>query len=306
MRNGKWFNQYGLGTSVVTVAEHSYRDYIDPAHEGYLSDAEILTRLRVQRRASPFDLAEGRHRENVIRLQCRDLVRVGVLRRATHDIFELTTAGQEYLAGTRQYPTEEGMFEVNELVGHELPGRDWRLTDFSILDAATIKQINYDEFESASGDEYGWVNDSPSATRRRIRNVKGFQLHRLIREFPTNEPLPQQCAHWMRAFSGLHFFPDANHRTGMNTLQILVEESSCPLSLPIAGNIDRYVLQSKLLRHLTVDIRFNTLWKRDEHYQLWHTYFRNLLCGVGDRRPPDLSTGHLRQVLNYAREQLQL
>lgn len=185
---------------------------------------------------------------------------------------------------------------------HRTPDDEWRITDFSILDAETVKQINLGIFEEGEDDEYGWVKGDPSLTERRIRNVKEFQINRVMREFPTNEPLPQQCAHWMRAFSGLHFFPDANHRTGMNTLQILVEESDYPGSLPISEDIERFVLQSKLTRHLNSKIRFNRLWKRDAHYALWHQYFRNLLCDVPDRHPITPSDDQLRQTLHYARE----
>lgn len=305
-QKGKQFNAFVSDTRLVSLPVYSYRDYIDPARDAYLSDIEILDRLESKAHATPFDLASNRYRENVIRLQCRDLVRVGVVSRITHDTFTITDAGRDYLAGTKRYPTTDGLFDVAHLPGCTYPSQDWRLTDFSILDPDTIKQINYEEFKNASTDEHGWVDNSPDMTRRRIWNVKRCQLNRIIREFPTNEPLPQQCAHWMRAFAGLHFFPDGNHRTGMNTLQILVEECDFPGSLPIAGNVERFVLQSKLLRHLTADIRFNTLWKRDEHYRLWHQYFRSLLCDVDDRRLPDPSTDHLRQVLNYAREQLQL
>lgn len=253
-------------------------------------------------RATPQRLAEGRFRENVLRLQCRDLCRVGVATRCTHDTFEVTADGGRVLRGIEQYPIRDGLFDVERMDSVERPDEEWRITDFSILDAETVKQINLGIFEDAGDDEYGWVKGNPSLTERRIRNVKEFRIDRVMREFPTNEPLPQQCAHWMRAFAGLHFFPDANHRTGMNTLQILVEESDYPESLPISEDIERFVLQSKLTRHLNSKIQFNTLWKRDAHYALWHQYFRNLLCDVPDRHPITPSNDHLRQTLHYARK----
>lgn len=283
------------------MAPHSYRDAVDPTQPQYISDLDILRSVQSYGRSTSKLLAEGRYRENVIRLQCRDLCRIGLMYSCSHDTFSITAQGENALHGERP-PISDGLFEISEISDTHYPPRNWRLTDFGILDPETIKEINLTEFDEAENDEYGWVDGDPALTRRRIKNVKRFQLHRIIHEFPTNEPLPQQCAHWMRAFAGLHLFPDANHRTGMNTLQILVEESSCDASLPISKDIERFVLQSKLIRHLNSKIQFNTLWKRDEHYSLWHRYFRNLLCDIPDRHtlaPPDED---LRRVLRYARE----
>lgn len=284
------------------MSPHSYRSAIDPAQPQYLSDSDILRSIQRQGRSTPELIAEGRYRENVIRLQCRDLCRIELLSFCSHDTVSITKRGETALSDGATHPVTDGLFEVSEIDTVNYPAQNWRLTDFTILDPETIKEINLNEFTEANDEEYGWVDGDPELTQRRIKNVKRFQLRRIIREFPTNEPLPQQCAHWMRAFAGLHLFPDANHRTGMNTLQILVEQNSCDVSLPISKNIERFVLQSKLIRHLDSKIRFNTLWKRDEHYTLWHQYFRDLLCETPDRHsltPPDED---LRRVLRHARE----
>ncbi|MFQ3320815.1 MAG: prophage maintenance system killer protein, partial [Natronomonas sp.] len=174
--------------------------------------------------------------------------------------------------------------------GFSPPSTNWRISDFSILDPPTIKQINF-------------VRSDRQLTKRRIWNVKNSRLSRLMREFPTNEPLPKQCAHWMRAIAGIHLFPDANHRTGINTLQILVAENPCEVELTISGEIEWYVLQSKLIRHLQADVRFDTLWKRDEHYTLWHRYFRSELCGEDHAHAKQADIEHLRTVLSHARKQ---
>lgn len=284
------------------MAEPAYRAKIEPESPQYRSDVDVLRAVREHGQATPKLLAQSRYRENVLRLQCRDLCRLGALVACSHDTFEITELGIGVLAGDDSLPRNHGVFDLEACPSVQLPPAEWRITDFDILDAETIKEINLGLFEEAEEDGYGWVDGDPELTRRRIQNVKDFRIDRLMSEFPTTEPLPQQCAHWMRAYAGLHFFPDANHRTGMNTLQILFEENIDSDSLPISDDIERFVLQSKLTRHLNSRIEFDTLWKRDAHYTLWHQYFRNLLCDVPDRHPISPPTEHLRQTLRFARK----
>lgn len=276
----------------------SYRDFIDPTEPMYLSDWVILEELGDADHLSPSELARSRFRENVIRLQLRDLRRVGLVDEYAHDTFQLATRGRVALADKSQVPATEEMIDVRSVRPEAFPDPKDCLTDFSNLDGETIKQINFDIIEDSS-EEYGWIQGSPDVTRRRINNVPDTDLHRLMREFPTHDPLPQQCAHWLRAIAGLHFFPDANHRTAMSSLSVLYETNTGS-PLPVGENIERVVLESKLARYLLSDIKFDTLWVRDPLYDVWHRYFRQVLCGDGARRhhPP---THHLRLILNYAR-----
>ncbi|QLD86808.1 hypothetical protein HWV23_14095 [Natronomonas halophila] len=284
----------------MTRAVPSYRDSISPDEQAYITDRHILERAAGQSCVSPRQLFGSRHRENVIRLQCRDLSRAGLLREKAHEVYAITDLGLESLPEAPERMTDQGMFDLQSFPMYSLPDEKWRITDFSILDPPTIKQINYDEY--AGDDQYGLVRNDRQLTQRRIWNIKNSRLSRLMREFPTHDPLPKQCAHWMRAVAGIHLFPDANHRTGMNTLQILVAESSCEVELSISEEVEWYVLQSKLIRHLQANVQFDTLWKRDEHYTLWHRYFRAELCGEEHRHQTQTDISHLRTVLNHARE----
>ncbi|MFB6141911.1 MAG: hypothetical protein ABEJ30_01050 [Halorientalis sp.] len=264
----------------------------------YLSDADILEELADMPHGSPRDLADGRYRENVVRLQLRDLARIGAVRERTHDTFELTARGTDIRRDAVSIPATRGLFEIEWVASETVPDDEWRMTDFSKLDGGTVKQLNRD-IVSDTAEDYGWVRADPDLTKRRIENVPDVEVDRLIREFPTGEPLPQQCAHWLRAFAGLHWFPDANHRTGMNALSVPYRTlTGSPL--PAASGVERTVLESKLSRHLLSGVRFDTLWKRDTLYLVWHRYFRRLLCDDGRRRhePPD---AHLRAVLREAR-----
>lgn len=271
----------------------------DAGGEMYLSDVEILEFVYGRGVATPRDVARSRYRENVIRLQCRHMRRGGLLRSPAHDAFALASEGEDFLDGDRSLPATGGYFERDALL--EVPDR--HLRDFSALDPTDVKLTNEGFLESSSHD-YGFVRNEREWTRRRIWNTKGWKLARIMTEFPLLEPLAQQCAHWIRAFVGVHFFPDANHRTAMSTLYgVLDANSVAPPNdeWPPAG-IDRAVVRSKLLRSLHTVTDFRTLWLRDELYHHWHRFFRNSLHDVSNGKPVDPSEKYLRTVLEYARE----
>ncbi|WP_382274581.1 hypothetical protein [Halovivax cerinus] len=265
----------------------------------YRSDHDIIDQLSDEGHHSPRKLANQRYRENVLRLQLRDLRCAGIVKNTSHETYTLTELGADSQRDRVSLPSSDGLYDIDAIATVSHPAPDWQIDDCTNLDGETIKQLNLDLVKN-SAEEYGWVRESPEATKRKVGNVAETDLHRLIREFPTNEPLPQQCAHWLRAIAGLHFFPDANHRTGMSSLAVLYETATGD-RLPVGQQIERVVLESKLARHLLSDTRFDTLWKRDPLYDIWHRYFQFVLCDDGSRRhsPPEQ---HLREILNYARE----
>lgn len=251
----------------------------------YVSDFHILEELRTESKSTPYGIASDRYRENVIRLQLRDLRRIGLVRRIGAELYETTEYGDQVFRDVESLPVSDGLFEIGTIAPEQYPSDSWRLQDFSTIDGGTIKQINYDIIEDTA-EVYGWVRDSPELTRTRIQCVPDTDIHRLIREFPTHDPLPAQCAHWVRAFAGIHFFPDANHRTATNTLEYLVEQNEGPATKLIQPDIGRTVLLSKYARTLQADNRFNTLWTRDEHFYIWYRYFTRVLTDHGERRRP--------------------
>lgn len=282
--------------------EHSYRDFIDPSRPMYLSDRAILTALSTDGVHSPHSLAASRYRENVIRLQLRDLARIGMATEVAHESFKVTEVGKTMLQGDENTLEESGMVSP-ELFTHP-PEDDWRLCDFSALDSQVVKETNQDIRESGSA--YGWVQGDRELTKQRIDNVKKKDIRRIIREFPTNEPLPSACAHWVRALVGLHLFPDANHRTATNTLEYVLIESGLPGERVVQPDIARYVLHSKYIRTFQADVRFNTLWEEDELYQLWYRYFsKSFMERIERRRPNDPTISALDTILERARIHLQ-
>lgn len=287
-----------------TSGEHSYRDFIDVQESMYISDLDILEALKAETRNTPYEIAKDRYRENVIRLQLRDLDRIDLVRRTGHEFYEITERGIRISRDAESLPTSDGLFDIEAIALEQCPSSHWRMRDFSTIDGSTIKQINYDIIEDTA-EVYGWVRDSPGLTRKRIQCVADTDINRLIREFPTHDPLPAQCAHWVRAFAGIHFFPDANHRTATNTLEYLVEQNDGPAAKLIQPDIRRTVLLSKYARTLQADNRFNTLWTRDEHFYIWYRYFtRALTDQIERRRPHDPPTDLLDDCLQGVRGRL--
>lgn len=275
----------------------SYRDFVDPTEPTYVSDWQILEELSGTSHRSPRELSRGRYRENVVRLQLNDLRRIGLVVEPAHDTFRSTARGEAVARDRSRVPATDGLIDVRAVE----PGRftkSNRLNDFSNLDGETVKRINLDMLADGA-EEYGRLEGSRGSTRRRIENVPDTDLHRIMREFPTNDPLARQCAHWLRALSGLHLFPDANHRTAMNSLSVLYETRTGE-PLPTGANIERVVLESKLARHLLSNVAFDSLWVRDSLYDVWHRYFRRLLYDDGSLRH-EPSNHQLRAVLDYAR-----
>lgn len=270
--------------------------HYDPTAQNYLTATEILQHLNRMGEASPKDLAESRRRENVLRVQCRRLRNQGLLTTVGYETYALTASGLTYLE------TESEQQIDAPTTPKSILERNWKIRDFDELDPAVFKALNEEEFFEDPADDYGYVEGDRELTRRRIRNVKDFRLNRVIREFPRDEPVPQQCAHWMRAIVGLHFFPDANHRTAMGTLSFLLDINRIPYTEWPGEGIERAVLKSKLIRIVLVDVRFDNLWEKDELYVHWHRYFRDLLCNVSNEPNGEYSIAELRDILNYIRD----
>jgi hypothetical protein len=271
----------------------------------YLSDLDILRTLRDRTHVTPHQLAQGRFRENVLRLQLRDLERVGAVTQVGLETYQENSYGTKLLKDTADEHIEQGIFNLEEIAPDAFQAHDWRLRNFGSINAKVIKQLNQD-FYDADNSVYGDIRkDRPELTEQRICNVIDSDIHRLIREFPTTAPLPEACAHWIRAIVGLHLFPDANHRTATNSLEFLVEQSDGPSDRIITQSIPRFVIHSKYTRTFQSDIRYNTLWAKDELFSVWYRYFTHTLCpGIEERRPNDPPTEKLDQTLETARKAL--
>lgn len=157
-----------------------------------------------------------------------------------------------------------------------MPSEASRITDLSALSAEDFKQRNT---KFLVGDYHYDMNmyASKEQIRRAIWNVRNQNLRRVLREFPTEEPLVDQCAFWMNAVVGKHFFPDANHRTAMALLRRLLSENGIePGAWPVERT-KQVRVDSHEVRHEIPPITMDTLYKRDELFVLWRCYFEDIL-----------------------------
>src|SRR6056297_453425 len=162
---------------------------MDSPEQAFLTYRELLEWLSDCAPASPRDIAESRRRESVIRTQCRELCDCGLLRPTTHDVYELTDRGREYVAGELDLPEDGDDIAIEfSRIAPQWRERDDRITDVSGIDAETIIAFNFERYEDES-DQYGLVENSRRTTERRIGNVSESDLDRVLRELPRHEPL---------------------------------------------------------------------------------------------------------------------
>lgn len=236
-------------------------------------DKQIIHHLSESSPSTPKEISEHRFRENLIRVRCWQLLRKGLLEEVTHGLYELGEKGKEFSESN----------ETLEEFGVEFPDPEInRITEFSDLDPEDIKWRNKQYLTNDDHRyDYGTYRNYRQV-RRDISSVRNEKLSRVMREFPKREPLTQQCAHWVRAIVGFHYFPDANHRTAMASLNTLLSLNGLNR---FRWDDDKYgetIFKSKLIRKYIIDVRFDNLWSRDELYILWHRYFLDRFYNIED------------------------
>jgi len=151
-----------------------------------------------------------------------------------------------------------------------------RITDLTNVSAENFKFRNT-KFLMGNA-EYDMVDIQPrTRLRRRIWNVRNGDLRRILREFPTDAPLHEQCAGWMHAVAGRHFFPDANHRTALALLRKLLKDNGIPPGAWPPDISKQTVIYSHRVREEIENIRLDTLYKKDRLFLVWLLYFKTIL-----------------------------
>lgn len=116
-------------------------------------------------------------------------------------------------------------------------------------------------------------------SRRRPRHdiwvVRNGDLRRVLRQFPRDSPLRVQCALWMHALAGKHFFPDANYRTAIALLRDLLWANGVK---PGKWSPERTARdESHEVRAEIEPVRLDTLYRRDGLFLVWWRYFFDVL-----------------------------
>lgn len=162
-----------------------------------------------------------------------------------------------------------------------------RITDFSALSPENIKYRNTEFLQDPDHPyELGW-GLRESELRRKAWNTRNGDLRRVMREFPIEEPLREQCAHWMHAIIGKHFFPDANHRTAAATLRRLLRTNGIDHQewsfkrIEVAREESHDIRREIEAQDDMKGIRMDTLYRKDALYDVWLAFFEDELVVDG-------------------------
>lgn len=155
---------------------------------------------------------------------------------------------------------------------------EWpKITDLSGIEPENIKYRNT-QFLADDGHPYKTGLDSrDSELRRRAWNTRNGDLRKLMREFPRDVPLRKQCAHWMHALIGVHFFPDANHRTAAATLRRLLRENEITYTEWTPDRLRVVREESHAVRREIEDVTMDSLYREDRLHAVWLDFFEDEL-----------------------------
>jgi prophage maintenance system killer protein len=147
-----------------------------------------------------------------------------------------------------------------------------RITDLSALDAEDFKLRNTKFLQGET--EYEQTGNEPiESLRHQIWVTRNGDIRRVFDQFPMEWPLEEQCAGWMHAVVGKHFFPDANHRTAVALLRRLLDENDIEYTDWSLARLRDARRESHVVRRKIETIRLDTLYRKDELYDVWWRFF---------------------------------
>jgi len=154
-------------------------------------------------------------------------------------------------------------------------------------DAEDIPEVNFGIYRSQNDYDLPASKDM-SMGGVSIRSIvnRPYTLGQVVRlmsaffeSFPRDEGLLVQSAFWMRWFAGMHFFEDANHRTGMSSLRTTMRTNGIepPPKLEDVGDKAYGVLDdSKEVRDYC-EVSVESMFEKDDLYDVWVGYFDDVL-----------------------------
>lgn len=151
-----------------------------------------------------------------------------------------------------------------------------RITDLSPLRAEDFKLRNT-AFLNSDAEYEQTGKEAYRRLRHQIWATRNGDLRRVFADFPTDAPLDEQCAGWMHAVAGKHFFPDANHRTALALLRDLLRENGIPPGKWPTEISRQTVLRSHRVRKEIPSVRLDTLYRHDRLFLVWLLYFKAVL-----------------------------
>lgn len=148
-----------------------------------------------------------------------------------------------------------------------------RITDLSAVEAENFKYRNTQFLTDADHVYEAGIDDRQTAVRRDIWRVRNGDLRRVLKDFPTDEPVREQAALWMHAVAGKHYFSDADHRTAVALLRKLLRNNGIRYTGWDPERVRAVRDDSHRVRRETEPVRLDMLYRRDRLYEVWRRFF---------------------------------
>lgn len=148
-----------------------------------------------------------------------------------------------------------------------------RITEIPI-DEEDIIERNKSLFH-IPGEKYETVNPYRRVMWEITNSETKRSLKQILTEFPYNQNVENQCGYWMRSISGVHPFPDANHRTSTATLLYVLNQNGYAIENITDRGIMRAIRLSKELKKEpgAITVTTENLHEEDALFKLWRDYF---------------------------------
>ena len=240
--------------------------WMEGIHESIIEELVIDGPLTDVELTSKFADRHGSLRES-IRSHVNDLCIRGLARYLGQPdgygerTYESTSFGKQYFEGTVSAESPQEYVD--------------RIIDLSLIGADDVRHRNA-KFLQGDAKYDIRSHESQLGLKKDIWGVRCGDINNLLRRFPRDPPLLDQCALWMRAWTGKHFFPDANHRTAIAILRnILLNRGFIPgtWSTERSKQAIRESKRERTKREYTLD----SIYERDSHFVTWKSYFIDVL-----------------------------
>jgi prophage maintenance system killer protein len=152
-----------------------------------------------------------------------------------------------------------------------------RITDLSSIDPENFKFRNTEFLKDKEHHYDNPHNKTFTEQRADIWRVRNGDLARLLEDFPIDQSLPEQCALWVHAVVGKHFFEDANHRTAIALLRKLLRDNGIDPGNWPTDRVKQARDESHDVRRKIQAVHLDTLYEEDELYCVWLRFFTDVL-----------------------------
>ena len=152
-----------------------------------------------------------------------------------------------------------------------------RITDLSSIEPENFKVRNTEFLKDKKHHYDNPRNKTYTEQRAEIWRVINDDLDRVLEDLPIDRQLHEQCALWVHAVVGKHFFEDANHRTAIALLRKLLRDNRIDPGNWPTDRVMQARDESHDVRREIPAVRLDTLYEKDALYCVWLQFFTDAL-----------------------------